>query len=83
MLDYLVATREKGQNKVPLVAAAALFRDGLLDLHFIEFKYRQSFMDSVLNHELESFQAQLKQNQLSVECLQPTFISNSRGPVQS
>ena len=40
VLDYLVATRDKGQNKVPLVAAAALFREGQLDVHFIEFKYR-------------------------------------------
>ena len=72
----MIATRDGGQHVAPLVAAAALFRNGQLDLHFIQFKYRQSYKNSILNNDLDSFQAILKQSQLSVECLQPTFISS-------
>ena len=52
----------------------------MLDLHFISFKYRESYLRRILGHdsELSDAESLLKAKQLSTECLYPSLIENSR-----
>lgn len=49
VVDYFFATNMSGKSSKPLVAGAATFNEekGALDLHFVQFKYRKSYMKSV------------------------------------
>lgn len=56
----------------------------MLDLHFISFKYRESYLKRFLGQdgELSDAESFLMTKQLSTECLYPTLIENSRFSVQ-
>jgi hypothetical protein len=75
ILDYVVATRDGGKNQVPLVAAAAMFINSkqLLDLHFVQFKYKKSYRKQVLSTD-EDFLNVVGQRQLAIESLFPMMV---------
>ena len=75
ILDYIVATRDGGKNEAPLVAAAAMFNSmkQLLDIHFVQFRYKKSYKKQVLSSD-EDFLTVIEQRQLAIESLFPTMI---------
>jgi hypothetical protein len=57
------------------VAAAAMFVPSkrLLDLHFVQFKYKKAYRKQVLSSD-EDFLNVIEQRQLAVESLYPSLI---------
>lgn len=49
ILEYFLATNRQGKSHRPLVSGAAMFDNEkqTLDLHFVDFKYRKSYMKRV------------------------------------
>lgn len=77
ILEYFFATNRAGKSHMPIVAGAAMFNEqkNLLDLHFIAFKYRKSYMERVQgNTENSDFDSALEARQQGIECLQPSLI---------
>ena len=50
VIDYFFATNKSGKTMSPLIAGAATFsvEHRAVDLHFVSFKYRKSYIKSVL-----------------------------------
>ena len=50
VLEYYLATNRAGKSYKPLVAGAAFFNEVTccLDLHFINFKYRKSYIKNII-----------------------------------
>lgn len=78
ILEFLFATNNGGKSVKPVVAGAAMFNaeDKMLDLHFVNFQYRKSFMKSVTQSSTNKldFELALGARQQAIECLYPTLI---------
>ena len=54
----------------------------MLDLHFVNFKYRRTYMKRIAGGSSstcgQEFETQLASRQQAIECFYPTLIDNSR-----
>ncbi len=78
----MFATNNGGKSVKPVVAGAAMFNaeDKMLDLHFVYFQYRKSFINSVTQRSSNKldFELALGARQQAIECLYPTLIDQGR-----
>lgn len=75
--EYFFATNRAGISFKPLVAGAAMFNQEtqLLDLQFINFKYRKSYIKRIVGSvDNIKFDLAIGARQQSIECLRPTLI---------
>ena len=82
VVDYFFATNKAGKSTSPLIAGAATFNEEkcALDLHFINFKYRKSYIKSVLGSakvDQVAFELALGARQQTIESLYPALIDNA------
>ena len=77
VLEYFFATNRGGKSVKPIVAGAALFNEKtqVLDLHFIAFKYRKSYMQR-FSADNADFEHAICARQQAIECLQPSLINH-------
>ena len=82
ILEYFFATNCAGKSLRPLVAGAAMFDEErqMLDLHFVNFKYRKSYIKRLLGNDetKNNYESAFSARQQTIECLYPTLIENSR-----
>ena len=81
LLEYFLATNKAGRSLTPLVSGAAMFDAGKqsLDIHFVNFKYRKSYIKRVTGgSDHAQFETALNARQQALECFYPTLIENAR-----
>ena len=79
--EFFFATNRAGVSSKPLVAGAASFNEeqGVLDLQFVNFVYRKSYITRVTqNSDNLDFELALGSRQLSIECLYPSLIEKEK-----